>query len=778
MVGRRATFVGTVPVAGTGRINFASTFVGDTPKAGDELYIIATATDDTVSAVPTFGSTPAGWTKLDDQSSGTRTRHALFFKVAAGGEGNVDITATGSGTVNVATAAVAICAANRNTSILGSGAIATGTWNTADVTTVEEYSHVYAFVGCRSNGSFTATDCIEHVDTAGGTTTARVGIFEQMTKHASTRDLEGVTSGTTSEPWAFVIVMEPTSPTWSEDFTFTAEDPLSHGGKWGQFTGLTSQQVLTNGTQALGFSSGAGANGTYRTDIFERDNEIELEVATKGATNDLISLYLRINNPVSASYNAMECRITPSAGTDTVGIYRIVSGTATLIASVSQEINNGDKIKFKAIGSHYWVELDTGSGFTQILQFDDTGSVTTRGWPGFRVGGTTARIDNVAGDRIIPTIAAYVSPVTSGGSLTQNNTTNVTLPQAYPGDIWILNVRTLKVSAGNIAVTIPGFTEFGSYLNGDHENFIFTRECDGSEGAVDTTTIIRVATATGTNASQTRWRVPSMSVICDPDDIFALDPFNENEEASSTTWGTDSVSVNSGDLLAVWVCHDGTNTNTASSDDSAAVETQDSASNSSGTHCALYIKRLTSTGSTSMTGTLTGANAKRTFIYSLKAPPTPPTTDADTITLTFTPSFVEVAETVDSGTIYLTFTPSGVDEYTGSTHYEDSGTVYLTLTPSGVEVADFVDTGTIGLLFTPSGTDVHEIIITDSGEIYLTLTPSGTEYIHVCKPRFRGTLLSWLYDPDAMTSNWFGGVLLPDWHGELLQVEMVANYAC
>jgi hypothetical protein len=775
LIGRRGTYVGTTPVAGTGRIGFGSTTSGPDRVEGDHLYIVATATDTAVSAVPTFGSTPAGWTKIDDQSSGTRTRHALFYKLSDGTEGNVDITATGSGTIEVATAAVSLTGGDRNTGILGSGAVATGTWNTADVTTVEEHSSVWAFLGCRTTGSFTATDCIEHVDTAGGASVARVGIFEQLTKDPSTRDLEGTTSGTTTEPWAFVIVMEPNDGSFTEDFNYT-ESLLSNDGKWAQFSGLSVQEVQTDGAQAKGFSSGATANATYRTNVFERDYEFELEVTTKGAASDLISLFLRINNPGSGTYNALEARVTPSAGTDTVAIYRVVGGTATSIASVSQEINNGDVIKFKAIGTHYTVELDTGSGFTEILAVNDTGSVVTRGYPGFRIGGTTVRVDNAAGARIaIEGHAEYVHALTSGGSLTAATTNNITLPIAYPGDVWLLHIHTNRTTGGDPTVTIPGFTEFGSYLNGtDHKYFLFYRECDGTEGAVDAATIVKVATA----SQSTRWRTGGLSVIGDADDIFGTDPLNENVEGASTTWQTDSIAQPAGDLLVTWVNHEGANTNTCANDDAAAVETQDAATNSSGTHVAVYIKRIITGTTDDATGTLSGSNAKVSFIYTVKAAPAAPTVDADTITLTFTPSFVEVAETVDSGTVYLLFTPSGVDEYTGAQEYIDSGEIYLTFTPSGVEVADFVDSGTIGLLFTPSGTEliIHEY--TDTGEVYLLFTPSGVELLHQCKPRFRGTLLTWLYDPDALTVDWFGGVLLPDWYGELLQVEMVANYAC
>lgn len=157
-------------------------------------------------------------------------------------------------------------------------------------------------------------------------------------------------------------------------------------------------------------------------------------------------------------------------------------------------------------------------------------------------------------------------------------------------------------------------------------------------------------------------------------------------------------------------------------------------------------------------------------------------------------------ETEDTGTIGLLFTVSGVDEFTGATEYLDADTVRLSFTPSGVDVAAdvesatvpvlltpsfaeifagaTVDAGTILVTFTPTGVDVLAHETSDSGTADLRFTPSGTDYIHVCKPRFRATLLSWEYDPEAMKEDWFGGLLLPNWHAELLLTEMAVNYDC
>lgn len=772
MVGRRSTYIGTVPVAGTGRINFASSFAGHERQVGDELYIIATANDESSVAVPTFGSTPAGWTKLDDQSGGTRTRHALFYKVSDGTEGNVDITATSAGSPAVAVAAIAISGGARNTGILGSGSMSSGTWNSPDVTTVEEFSHVFAFVGARSNGAYTTTDGIEHVDSSAGTTFSRVGIFEQMTKDPSTRDLEGTTTGTTTEVWAFVIVMEPTSPALTDTFTRT-ENPIASG--WSDANGMFSGDIETNGTQAKAQSAGNCA--AYLSHIFERDIEISATVATKGATSDIFSLFVRVNNPASGTFNAIELRYDVAAGTDTLRLFRWVSGSATQIGTTqNQEVNNGDKLKLKAIGTHYSIELDTGSGFTEIYAFDDTGSVVTRGWAAMRIFNTTFRIDDLVTDRIEREgHAEYVHAVTSGGSTTAATTANINLPIAYPGDIYLLHFHNFKTTGGNPTVTIPGFTQFGSQVNnGDHSHMIFYRVCDGTEGAVDTASIVVVATASSTQ----RWRCGAISVIGDADDPFATDPYGDNAEAASTTWATDSIAQAAGDLLVAWTAHQGTNTNTATNDDAAAVETQDSASNSSGTHIAVYIKRITTGTTDDATGTLSGSNAKTSFIYTVKAAPSPPTTDADTVTLTLTPSFSEEYSTPDSGTVYLTLTPTLGEEYTGATEYTDSGTVTLTLTPSGTEIAAFVETGEIYLDLTPSGTEIYATTYVDSGSIYLTFTPSGTEFVHTCKPRFRGTLLTWNHDIYYPFVAWTGTLRRVEWWAELAEVEQVVNYAC
>jgi hypothetical protein len=100
---------------------------------------------------------------------------------------------------------------------------------------------------------------------------------------------------------------------------------------------------------------------------------------------------------------------------------------------------------------------------------------------------------------------------------------------------------------------------------------------------------------------------------------------------------------------------------------------------------------------------------------------------------------------------------------------------YAAFTIGSDAATETTDSGTVSLRFTST---FEEGATIDVDEVYLVFTPSGTDYLHVCKPRFRATLLSWQYDPEAMKEDWFGGLLLPNWHGELLLTEMAVNYDC
>ncbi len=775
---RRLLKTGTEPVAGTGRVDFTGC------KAGDDLYIVATAEDSNTN-IPTFGSTPAGWSKLDDQAGTTRARFALFYKSAAGSETTVDITATGTGTIHVAASGIAVALGTPDHGSIGSASCGTGSGGTVfaapDAVTDNDGDHVLTFVGARANAQIGTTGSIgrRSVSTFIGSTTTSA-IFWRETLAAGTQDLEGVWGNTTNESWAFVVkyAQDTAYHEVTDDFNYT-EDPLSNGGIWktSSFTPFSTSEVMeTNGSTAQG-DGASDFHMAVHEFFYERDSEIEVEVDTKGVNGtDQLRMYLRMTDfSGGATMEAYELRYEPLSGTDTLKLFRIVNGTGTQIGTTqNQEIANGDVLKFRAIGQQLYVYLNG----TEIYHWTDTGGAVLRGQVGFQVFGNTFRIDNFAARKVTPEVATYVCPVTSGGSATAASTTNVTLPIALPGDIYLLHFTTFKTVAGDINISVPGFTVFGSYTQGDRKYFILTRQCDGSEGDVESATIVRVATATGTNPSSTRWRVAEITFVGNPDDIFNINPFNENEEASSTSWTTDAVSGTDGDLLVVGVHHDSTSNITSTNSETDVVETQDAASNSAGTSMALYIKALRTSTTEQLTGTLSSAAAHRSFIYSLNAPAPPPTEDSGTVTLTFTPSFAETYGTVDADTVYLDLQPSGVDEYTGVQIYEDSGTIPLLFTITGVDAFQAVDAATVGLLLTPGGTETLEQTVEDVGTIYLDFTPSGTDYIHVCKPRFRGTLLTWTYDPDAMRADWYGGLLNPEWRGELLQVELAVNYAC
>ena len=62
--------------------------------AEDDLILIIVANDDSASGNE-FTTTPTGWTKLNEAGNSTSDAHvAIFYKVAAGGEGDITITAT------------------------------------------------------------------------------------------------------------------------------------------------------------------------------------------------------------------------------------------------------------------------------------------------------------------------------------------------------------------------------------------------------------------------------------------------------------------------------------------------------------------------------------------------------------------------------------------------------------------------------------------------------------------------------------------------------------
>jgi hypothetical protein len=137
---------------------------------------------------------------------------------------------------------------------------------------------------------------------------------------------------------------------------------------------ISSNTLYISGSQVTGY---ANSNGDYWNTQFGPDSEVWLTVATKPTADlDPVTLGLRFQNPGLASASGYQAYfINRSAGPDQYRIQvRGSNGVATILASATgPELNPGDKLLFRAVGSHlqFW-RFDAGSWSLLLNATDST----------------------------------------------------------------------------------------------------------------------------------------------------------------------------------------------------------------------------------------------------------------------------------------------------------------------------------------------------------------------------------------------------------------------
>lgn len=175
---------------------------------------------------------------------------------------------------------------------------------------------------------------------------------------------------------------------------------------------MTGWADLANGISASGgegvVSVSGAANVSYWNTLYgpiqTTGAEVYYTIGTKTANGNTFALYL-MTNPAGGTGYALY--ITPAAGTDAWELYRLVTGTPTLIASPTQEISTGDSIGLEIIGTGannckvYYKA--SGGSWTVLSQVQDTG-VSGSVYPQFGIissGGVDGSITELGGGTVV-----------------------------------------------------------------------------------------------------------------------------------------------------------------------------------------------------------------------------------------------------------------------------------------------------------------------------------------------------------------------------------------
>jgi hypothetical protein len=157
----------------------------------------------------------------------------------------------------------------------------------------------------------------------------------------------------------------------------------------------------TSGLQVLGqqASGTVGTSGSfYNGQQYGPDSEAWLTVTTKPVVdNDWISLYLRLQNPSSATAGGYQAYFYNRTGTDEYRIGKRVNGALSVLAYVAgPELQAGDQLLFRVVGTRLDLIRGHGGTWTNVLSATDT-TFPSAGYIGVGAKNNALRIDDFGG---------------------------------------------------------------------------------------------------------------------------------------------------------------------------------------------------------------------------------------------------------------------------------------------------------------------------------------------------------------------------------------------
>lgn len=177
-----------------------------------------------------------------------------------------------------------------------------------------------------------------------------------------------------------------------DNFNRPNEDPLSDSGNWTNGVAGPSDGGLKVVSNQLASSSGVTVNA-WRNSPYGPDEFAAVTIARKPGVGNAVRLYARLQTPGTTSYDGYMLLFLHNAGTDQVLIDRIDNGVYTILATMNQEITDGDELKIRAVGSSIQAWRYDGTGWSKLGEASDS-TYAGGGYVGVGLRGTSGRLDD------------------------------------------------------------------------------------------------------------------------------------------------------------------------------------------------------------------------------------------------------------------------------------------------------------------------------------------------------------------------------------------------
>lgn len=145
--------------------------------------------------------------------------------------------------------------------------------------------------------------------------------------------------------------------------------------------------------------TGAGAfnDAAWTANDYGPDCEAYATLNTVPATGEVAYIGARVTGPNTVGMDGYSVILDKLAGTDTVRIARIDNGVDTTLATLNQEVGNGDSLGIRCVGPYIqaWYRASGGSWVLLGAAFDAT--YQTAGYLALGMAGTTGRWDDFSG---------------------------------------------------------------------------------------------------------------------------------------------------------------------------------------------------------------------------------------------------------------------------------------------------------------------------------------------------------------------------------------------
>jgi hypothetical protein len=230
--------------------------------------------------------------------------------------------------------------------------------------------------------------------------------------------------------------------------------PTSVGTGWTERVNDSTRRlsILANAVSASGFSSGSTI--LYTADYTSVGAEIDVAMR-------IVSLYGGSDGPVYliARYqdanNFYGLRITREA-TEKAKIFKVVSGTATVLATTSTTPSNGDTLKLEVIGSTLKAYIN-GSEVASVID----SSITAAGPGGLGWGNIAldSSVDDVNGNNTVDDFVVNETAGAESFSIAGNASLDLTSSSS-------MNVRRSFTGSGSLGISANSTMKVGRSLNG------------------------------------------------------------------------------------------------------------------------------------------------------------------------------------------------------------------------------------------------------------------------------------------------------------------------